>query len=341
MRVFLAAFILLVAAVSTAAAFGDVQTIAAGSGHTLALKNDGTVWAWGDNYYGQLGDGTTTERHAPVQVTGLAGVTAIAAGGGHTVALRNDGTVWAWGDNYYGQLGDATATESHTPVQVTGLSGVTAIAGGGAHTVALKSDGTVWSWGDNSYGQLSDGTTTQRLTPVPVTGSLVILTTIFSGNGGGSVHSNPAGLSCSSGACAMSDQPSGSSFTLIATPNVDSFFSGWSGGGCTGQADCTVTMSVNTTVYALFDYVEPAKRQGGNFYSTLSGAFIEAKNGDTILARTFVFKEDLVLGQDITIMLEGGYDTSFMNNSDMSTLEGTLKVSRGTLKVKNLAIKSR
>jgi hypothetical protein len=224
---------------------------------------------------------------------------------------------------------------------MTGLAEAINVAAGNYHTVALKSDGTVWSGGDNSYGQLGDGTTTQRLIPVSVTGSLVTLTTIFSGNGGGSVHSNPAGLSCSSGACAMSDQPSGSSFTLIATPNIDSLFAGWTGGGCTGQADCTVTMSVNTTVYALFDYVEPAKGQGGNFYSTLSGAYIGAKNGDTILARTFVFKEDLVLGQDISILLEGGYDTSFLNNPSMSTLEGTLKVSRGTLKVKNLTIKSR
>ena len=89
--------------------------------HTIALKNDGTVWTWGYNYYGQLGDGTTTNRSTPVQVSGLSGVTAIAGGGNHTIALKNDGTVWTWGYNYSGQLGDGTTTDRNTPVQVAGL----------------------------------------------------------------------------------------------------------------------------------------------------------------------------------------------------------------------------
>ena len=89
----------------------------------MALKSDGTVWAWGDNGYGQLGDGTTTDRTTPVQVSGLSGVTAIAAGCYHTVALKSDGTVWAWGYNGYGQLGDGTTTQRTTPVQVSGLYG--------------------------------------------------------------------------------------------------------------------------------------------------------------------------------------------------------------------------
>ncbi|HEX8437973.1 MAG TPA: hypothetical protein VF697_22880 [Archangium sp.] len=88
----------------------------------MALKGDGTVWAWGYNFYGQLGDGTTTNRPAPVQVPGLSGVTAITAGGYHTVSLKGDGTVWAWGDNAHGQLGDSvTTTYSTTPGRVLGL----------------------------------------------------------------------------------------------------------------------------------------------------------------------------------------------------------------------------
>lgn len=115
--------------------------VAAGGCHTLTLKEDRTVWAWGNNYYGQLGDGTTTSNNSPVQVTGLTGVKAVAAGMLHSVALNEDGTVWAWGENYYGQLGDGTTVNETSPVQVAGLTGVKAVATGDYHTLALKEDG--------------------------------------------------------------------------------------------------------------------------------------------------------------------------------------------------------
>ena len=142
-----------------------VTAIAAGGGHTVALRQDGTVWAWGDNIYGQLGDGTNNDRLMPVQVTGISGATAIAAGHEHTVMLRQDGSLWAWGFNSDGQLGDGTTTRRSTPVQVLGLTGVTAIAGDGDHTMALRQDGTLWTWGYNQSGQLGDGTTTRRTAP--------------------------------------------------------------------------------------------------------------------------------------------------------------------------------
>ncbi|MBI5778435.1 MAG: putative Ig domain-containing protein [Planctomycetes bacterium] len=149
----------------------NITAIAGGAYHSIALKNDGTVWTWGSNYYGQLGDGTMTDRLTPVQVTGLTGVIAITKGIIHNVALKNDGTVWTWGNNWYGQLGDGTTTDRLTPVQVTGLTGVIAIAGGFYNSMsALKNDGTVWAWGANWYGQLGDGTTTDHLTPVQVKG---------------------------------------------------------------------------------------------------------------------------------------------------------------------------
>jgi len=87
--------------------------------HTLTLKEDGTVWAWGDNANGELGDGTSTDyRSTPVQVCGLSGVASIAAGGAHSLAVKRDGTVWAWGANYQGQLGDEPNATRLTPVQV-------------------------------------------------------------------------------------------------------------------------------------------------------------------------------------------------------------------------------
>ncbi|HCX71935.1 MAG TPA: RCC1 repeat-containing protein, partial [Firmicutes bacterium] len=107
---------------STPVQVGDlsnVTAITAGMSHTVALKNDGTVWAWGRNDMGQLGDGTTsTPRLTPVVVSGLSNVTAITAGLSHTVALKDDGTVWAWGYNAYGQLGDGTTSDRSAPVQV-------------------------------------------------------------------------------------------------------------------------------------------------------------------------------------------------------------------------------
>ncbi|HYA26590.1 MAG TPA: hypothetical protein VEE82_01195 [Thermodesulfovibrionales bacterium] len=99
--------------------------IGAGKYHSVALKSDGTVWTWGDNYYGQLGDGSSDlSSGAPVQVSGLAKITAITAGDFHTLALKSDGTVWTWGSNGNGQLGDGTTADSATPVQVIGLTGV-------------------------------------------------------------------------------------------------------------------------------------------------------------------------------------------------------------------------
>jgi alpha-tubulin suppressor-like RCC1 family protein len=144
--------------------------VSAGGYHTLALKSDGTVWSWGLNSYGQLGDGTTTQRTSPVQVSGLSDVIAIAGGYLHSVAIKRDGTVWAWGINGSGQLGHGTTSTSEpTPVQVLTLANVVAVAAGGSHSLAVKSDGTLWAWGANTSGQLGDGTTTQRTSPVQVT----------------------------------------------------------------------------------------------------------------------------------------------------------------------------
>ena len=148
-----------------------VGAVAAGAWHSLALKSNGTVWAWGGNYSGQLGDGTLTKRSLPVQVSGLDGVVAVAAGGHHSLALKSDGTIWAWGGNYSGQLGDDVFTNRSLPVQVSGLDGVVvALAAGGHHSLALKSDGTVWTWGDNAYGQLGEGTFRKRSSPTQVSG---------------------------------------------------------------------------------------------------------------------------------------------------------------------------
>jgi alpha-tubulin suppressor-like RCC1 family protein len=135
-----------------------------------ALLTNGTVWAWGRNSFGELGDGTTTDRHTAVQVAGLTGITQIALGTFHMMAVGAGGTVWSWGNNDYGQLGNGTTTSRDVPGQVPGLTGVTQLAGGANYSLALRSNGTVLAWGDNSGGQLGDGTTTSRDVPGQVPG---------------------------------------------------------------------------------------------------------------------------------------------------------------------------
>jgi alpha-tubulin suppressor-like RCC1 family protein len=159
----------------------NINAITGGSDYSLALRNDGTLCAWGSNGNGKLGNGTTTDSIIPVPVSNLTGVIAIASGAGHNLALRNDGTVWAWGSNGYGQLGNGTTTSSIIPIQVSNLTSIIAIASGQNHSLALKSDGTVWTWGSNGYGELGIGTTTSSNIPVQV----INLTSVISIAGGG------------------------------------------------------------------------------------------------------------------------------------------------------------
>ncbi len=146
-------------------------TLAGGASHFIALQPDGTVWAWGSNNNGQLGDGSTSASPVPVRVAQLpANIVAVSAGGNHSMALTSDGNVWTWGRNDFGELGDGTTTARRTPVAVPGLTNVAAIEMGSFHAAAIKRDGTVWTWGNNQFGQLGDGTTTDRHSPVQVAG---------------------------------------------------------------------------------------------------------------------------------------------------------------------------
>jgi len=153
-----------------AAAQIDIPQVKAGKDFSIAHKSDGTVWAWGSNSNGQLGDGTTNNFTKPAKVAGLSDVTSVAAGEAHSLALKKDGTVWAWGSNINGQVGDGTATDRLKPVQVNKLDQVIAIEAGGSHSIAIKENGTVWVWGKNEHGQLGDGTNSDRSLPVQVEG---------------------------------------------------------------------------------------------------------------------------------------------------------------------------
>ncbi|MBN1146602.1 MAG: hypothetical protein JXA78_05060 [Anaerolineales bacterium] len=153
------------------AAAWDAASFDVGGSNACAVTSSGGLKCWGDNFYGQLGDGTTDNSGAPVDVSGLtSGVAAVSAGPYFACALTDGSGVQCWGDNQYGQLGDGTNDESHTPVQVSGLaSGAAAVASGGESACALMTGGGVQCWGANWAGQLGDGTTNDSNVPVTVT----------------------------------------------------------------------------------------------------------------------------------------------------------------------------
>lgn len=165
-----------------------VTKIAAGGHHSVALKSDNTVWTWGDNSDGQLGNNstTTTNSYTPVPVkkqdnSNLTNIKLIAAGSAFSVAVDNANNIWAWGYNGYGQLGNNSTTKSYYAVQANGitlLSGenIVAISAGADHVLAVTSNGRLFAWGLNRYGQLGDGST-DRLVPTEVT-SFTVNTTV-------------------------------------------------------------------------------------------------------------------------------------------------------------------
>jgi alpha-tubulin suppressor-like RCC1 family protein len=153
--------------VQTIAGGTNWKQVAAGQYHTAAIKTDGTLWTWGYNGNGQLGDNTITHKSSPVQT--IAGGTnwKQVACGYHTAAIKTDGTLWTWGNNSYGQLGDNSITNKSSPVQtICGGTNWKQVACGSSHTVAIKTDGTLWTWGRNNNGQLGDNSITNKSSPV-------------------------------------------------------------------------------------------------------------------------------------------------------------------------------
>ncbi|OBX25155.1 T9SS type A sorting domain-containing protein [Gelidibacter algens] len=147
----------------------DWMAVEEGYDHVLALKTDGTLWAWGNNNYGALGDGTNVWSWSPVQIGTDSNWQSISAGSDLSLALKTDGTIWAWGINNHGQLGDNNQfIDKHSPTQVGIETNWAKIEVGLGHAGAIKSDGTLWVWGLNTNGQVGNSSLNDQVVPVQI-----------------------------------------------------------------------------------------------------------------------------------------------------------------------------
>jgi alpha-tubulin suppressor-like RCC1 family protein len=244
--------------VQTVAGGTNWKQVACGRWHTAAIKSDGTLWGWGRNNGGPLGDNTITTKSSPVQtIAGGTNWKHVSCGGEHTVAVKTDGTLWGWGYCGYGQLGDNTTANKSSPVQtITGGTSWRWVAAGLYHTAAIKTDGTMWLWGYNTNGQLGDNTTTRKSSPVQ---------TIIGGTNWKMVAAgmyNTTAIQESSTPYVTNVAIAGttsttmlSSYTYTATmtynngtTSTDCTLLNWSAGGGTGSSTITGVTSSNVTV---------------------------------------------------------------------------------------------
>ena len=157
--------------ISVIGGFADWIQVSAGGYHSLGLRADNTLWAWGSNNFGQLGNNTTVNTSSPISVIGYTDWTQISAATNHSLGLRSDGTLWAWGTNFAGVLGDGTTTARSSPVSVIGgFTDWTQISASGNFNFAIRANGTLWGWGFNTIGYLGDNTNISKRSPVSVVG---------------------------------------------------------------------------------------------------------------------------------------------------------------------------
>ena len=163
--------------------------VAAGSANIAAIKTDGTLWVWGNNSGGSLGDNTIVSKSSPVQTiaggTNWKQVSVSNIGQGTFAGVKTDGTLWLWGANSFGQLGDNSISSRSSPVQtIAGGTNWKQVSAGVLQTIATKTDGTLWAWGSNSPGNLGNNTTISRSSPVQVIGNAIDWLSVSSGGSG-------------------------------------------------------------------------------------------------------------------------------------------------------------
>lgn len=144
------------------------EKLSAGNSHTAGIKTDGTLWVWGGNTFGQLGDGTFVRKNTPKQVGAANNWVEVTAGYNQTFAIKSDGTLWGWGDNEFYQLGDGTTTIRNVPTQIGTATNWVKVAVGFNHAIAKKSNGTIWGWGANISGEVGTGSQQPHPTPIQI-----------------------------------------------------------------------------------------------------------------------------------------------------------------------------
>ncbi|MDR2571692.1 MAG: hypothetical protein LBD23_15555 [Oscillospiraceae bacterium] len=148
----------------------DIVSVSAGYCHTMALKANGDLFAWGSNQYGQLGVGASKMLLRKPRII-MSNVVSVSTGYNYTMAIRDDNSLWAWGNNEFGQLGDSSSENRYMPVKIT--DNIFSISAGYCHTVAITSNGDMLAWGNNAFGQLGDGTTTNKLKPSKILDNVI------------------------------------------------------------------------------------------------------------------------------------------------------------------------
>jgi alpha-tubulin suppressor-like RCC1 family protein len=348
----------------------DWVSVAVGGFHNLALKSNGTLWAWGSNIHGQLGDSSTTDRPSPTRICiGACDAddndwVSLAAGGNasHSLALKSNGKLYAWGSNNYGQLGDGTAVDKLSPVPIAGNDWVEFVAGLD-HNLALKSNGTLWAWGSNNYGQLGDGTTVDKLSPVPIEETDTDWGEIASGwnhslaqKSNGELFAwgrNDAGqlgdgttVDKLSPVQIGSDEKwqkiEGGSWHTIARKS-DGSFSSW-GLNNYGQLGDGTTINRGLPVTVWICVQNPTVMIPGHppfTWNVLQEAYDASDDGERILSKDITFNKDLYIDLNKSVTMEGGY--SCFNTSAPPTnyteIQGNMTVTSGTVTIGNFIIK--